>query len=100
MANLATQCIAQTYGQPSRPVKSQKIAANGNAALVYGTDSYNDFIWALARKFTNSAEEAEAAVKEMQSDMEQCSKERTRQPSNEDQIISQIAWRRLLKFLA
>jgi hypothetical protein len=103
MANLATQFISRTYQQPYRPVESEKIAGNGKAPLLYSTDSYNEFIWALARKFTNSADEAEAAVKEMQSDIERCAKERTGLPSKEDKIedkiIAQIAWRRLLKFL-
>jgi hypothetical protein len=99
MANLATQFIARTYRQPYRPAKLRTITPNGKAALIEGTDAYDEFIWALARKFTNTAEEAEAAVKEMRLDMEQCAKERTRQPSNEEQLVAQIAWRRLFKFL-
>ena len=99
MTNLATQFIARTYQQPYRTGKGQKTAAIGKAPLIYGTESYNEFIWALARKFTNSNEEAEAAVKEMQSDIEECARERTRQPSMEEEVIAQIAWRRLLNFL-
>lgn len=99
MTNLATQFITQTYQKPYRPAKLRQSVAEGEAAVMRGSDVYNDFFWELARKFTNSHEEAAAAVKEMQADMQQSSENEARQPTNEEQIIAKIAWRRLIKFL-
>lgn len=99
MANLATQFIAQTYRKPYRPAKLRERISEHHAAAINDADIYNDFFWALARKFTNSTEEAEAAVKEMRADMEHCSEENVRQLTTEEQIVAQIAWRRLIKFL-
>lgn len=95
MANLATQFISRTYQQPYRPAKSPEIAANRKAPLTARIDSYNDFIRAMAKKFTDSADEAEATFKVWSHD----AKERTPQPTREEEIIALIAWRRLLKFL-
>ena len=99
MANLATQFITKTYQKPYRPAKLRPSNTGSEAAAIKGSDVYNDFFWALARKFTNSYEEAAAAVREMQADMEQSPENKARQPTNEEQIIAQIAWRRLIKFL-
>jgi len=58
MASSQAQFIQRTYQQPYRS------AAQGNAGLRDRADSYHEFIWALARKFTNSQPEAEAAAQE------------------------------------
>lgn len=60
---------------------------------------YADFIWALATKFTNSPEEAEAAVKEMQTDIARCAEKVPSAISTEAVLVEHIAWRRLLSFL-
>ena len=70
-----------------------------NTPLADRNDPFNDFIWDLARKFTNSAEEAEAAVREMNADMMRFEVERDSPPSNAELLIDQIAWRRLIRFL-
>jgi hypothetical protein len=62
-------------------------------------DSYRSFILELAVKFTNSKEEAEAAVREMQADIERCGGKTQQFPSNEERLIAGIAWRRLLKYV-
>jgi hypothetical protein len=62
-------------------------------------DSYRTFIWELAKNFTNSNEEARAAVVEMHADIERCSEMAEQPPSNEDRLIARIAWRRLVKYL-
>ena len=85
--------------KPYRPAKLRQSITGGEAAAIKISDVYNDFFWELARKFTNSHEEGAAAVKEMQADMQQSSENIARQPTNEEQIIAKIAWRRLIKFL-
>lgn len=93
MASAETQFIQRTYQQPYRP------AAQGNAGLRNRADSYNEFIWALARKFTNSRAEAAAAAREMFDDIQSYSQSGQRGPAAEDHLIAHIALRRLLKFL-
>ncbi len=43
----------------------QRIAERDKTAVEDCIDAYGDFIWALARKFTASTEEAEAATEEI-----------------------------------
>lgn len=93
MASAQTQFIQRTYQQPYRP------AAQANSSVRGRGDSYNDFIWALARKFTNSRAEAAAAAQEMFEDIRSYSKSGQRVPATEDRLIAYIALRRLLKFL-
>ena len=95
----ATQFITRTYQQPYRPAKLQRIAKKDNTVFTGRADAYNDFIWALAKKFTNTPEEAEAAVQEMFTDIQRCAQRGVSISSNEDRVIARIAWRRLLKFL-
>ena len=58
------------------------------------------FIWALALKFTNSREEAAAAVEVMNQDIGKCAAEDTETISHESRLRAGIAWRRLIKFLS
>lgn len=90
MPNAATQFITRTYSAPYRPAKL------GRKDPI---DPYKDFIQDLARKFTNSPEEADAAVQEMMTDIQQCGEKGILARSNEDRLVARIAWRRLLKFL-
>jgi hypothetical protein len=101
MAMLTTQFIQRTYRQPYRPANLQEHITR--EAIPDQTepngDGYKDFIWALAEKFTNSAEEAEAAVEEMQTDIQRCAERGVLGGSSEDRLVARIAWRRLMKFL-
>ncbi|CAN5440286.1 hypothetical protein BH10ACI3_BH10ACI3_18100 [soil metagenome] len=99
MANAATQFITRTYSQPYRPASLSGIAKRETPAVRATSDPYTDFIWALAQKFTNSYEEAEAAVVEMQTDIAQCAERGLIVQTNEDRLVARIAWRRLIKFL-
>jgi len=83
------QFIRQTYRQPY----PRKIAED------VGVYSYDDFVWKLARRFTNSNEEAEAAVEEMFTDIRRCAEGGEREPPIETRLTARIAFRRLLKFL-
>ena len=62
-------------------------------------DSHDDFVWKLARKFTNSNEEAAAAAEEMFADIRRCAEGDDRVPPIESRLTARIAFRRLLKFL-
>jgi len=99
MASTVTQFITRTYQQPYRPAKLAGFPISKKTPLNATAESYNEFIWALARKFTNSAEEAEAAVQEMQNDIERCAEKGVLASTQEDRLVARIAWRRLLKFL-
>jgi hypothetical protein len=85
MANRATHFITQAHKQPYRPAKA--------------ADPYKDFIWHLARKFTNSPEEAKAALQEIQNDIERCADTGVAVRTHEERLIARIAWRRLFNFL-
>ena len=90
-----SQLIQQTYRQPFRPVeiKAEKPADRPS------DDPAEDFIWLLARKFTDSPEEAEAAVREVKTDIQGCAARGKYAPPNENGVVERIAWRRLLNFL-
>ena len=63
-------------------------------------DVHDEFVWTVARKMTHSPEEAEAAVVEMQLDIEKCYAEPRIAPRNyEARILTAIARSRVLKFL-
>lgn len=61
--------------------------------------SHDDFVWKLARKFTNSNEEAVAAAEEMFADIRRCAEGVDGVPPIESRLTAKIAFRRLLKFL-
>lgn len=96
MTTSATELIRETYKRPFSLTRreTEKTICDETAA-----DSNNHFIWALAAKFTNSSEEAEAAVREMHADIEKCEKSGVQPQSDEDRIVARIAWRRLLEFM-
>ena len=95
MESTETRSTAETYRQPYRP----EIAKDGESVSHGPVNSYDDFIWALARKFTASPEEAQAAVNEMHVDIGKCAEGGIPATSNEARLVAGIAWRRLLKFL-
>ncbi len=93
MNNAARQFVIETY---RRPYGSARRAA---VVLRPRSDPFETFIADLARRFTNSPEEAEAAIKEMNADIELCALSDTPQPTAEGRLVSGIALRRLIKSL-
>ncbi|MBK8303679.1 MAG: hypothetical protein WBC19_05060 [Pyrinomonadaceae bacterium] len=92
MASSATQFLTRTYQQPFKPAKLK-----GPGKDEAGT--YDEFLWDLALKFTNSREEAVAAVKEMQNDIRQCAEEEICPVTKKERLTDQLAWLRLKRFL-
>ena len=95
MDGLATLTIKKT-----KPLTIlQRIAKKDKTAVKDCVDTYGNFIWALARKFTRSPEEAEAATQEIFTDIWRYT-ERADQPQcTENLLIATIARRRLVKYL-
>ncbi len=93
MTTLATRTIEKTKSLTIL----QRIANQDRTAAGDCVDAYGNFIWALARKFTHSPEEAEAATLEIFQDIWQYSKRGNELQSAEDKVISQIARRRLVR---
>jgi hypothetical protein len=62
-------------------------------------EEYGGFIWALAKKFTGSVEEAEAATREIFTDIWRFSRRPEKTEVDEGTIIAEIARRRLLRYL-
>ncbi len=77
----------------------QRVANQDKTAVKDCIDAYGNLIWALARKFTASTDEAEAATLEIFQDIWRYAKSGDELQSAEDLVISQIARRRLIKYL-
>ncbi len=77
----------------------QRIANKDKTAVVDCIDTYGNFIWALARKFTGSTEEAEAAAQEIFTDIWRYSERTDNSQSSESVLIALIARRRLIKHM-
>ena len=86
-----TQTIQQ--GLIRRIGKKDKSAVNECIA------AYGNFVWALARKFTATSEEAEAASEEIFADIWRYASRTDIIVTPDDQIVSLIARRRLFKYL-
>ncbi len=99
MGSVASQFIQRTYQQPYRSAVTRRSPQEKSAEKMDVIDSYNNFIWALARKFTNSGAEAEAAAKEIFADIQRFAEGGTSLPSTEDRLVARVALRRLLMFL-
>lgn len=95
MTGLATRTIQETETLNI----FQRIAKKEKNAVKDCVDTYGNFIWALARKFTASREEAEAAVQEIFIDIWRYSERAVKTRFTEDILISMIARRRLTKYL-
>ena len=95
MTALATQTIQKT----ETSTILRRIAEKDKTAVKDCIDTYGNFIWALARKFTHSREEAETATEEIFIDIwRYCERARITQPI-EKKLIVMIALRRLIKSL-
>lgn len=77
----------------------QRIAERDKTAVKDCIDTYGNFIWALAKKFTRSTTEAEAATQEIFIDIWRYSERTDKKQSAEEKLISIIALRRLIKNL-
>ncbi len=77
----------------------QRIAKKDKTAVKDCIDAYGNFIWALARKFTASTEEAEAAAQEIFTDIWRYSECASKSQSAESVLIALIARRRLTRYL-
>lgn len=77
----------------------QRIAERDKTAVKDCVDTYGNFIWALAQKFTASNEEVEAAAREIFIDIWRYAERVDQSPSAENLLISLIARRRLIKYL-
>jgi RNA polymerase sigma-70 factor (ECF subfamily) len=99
MAALATQITERTNQETQSLTIFQRIANKDQTAVKDCINSYGNFIWALARKFTASTEEAEAAVQEIFTDIWRYSERGDKMQSDEEILISQIARRRLIRYL-
>ena len=73
----------------------QRIANKDRTAVQDCIDAYGNFIWALARKFTHSTEEAETATQEIFIDVWRYSERPVEIQSAEKKLIAMIALRRL-----
>jgi len=93
MTGLATRTIQKT----ETSTILRRIAEKDKTAVKDCLDTYGNLIWALARKFTASTEEAEAATEEIFIDIwRYCERARNTQ-SIEKKLIAMIALRRLIK---
>ncbi len=84
---LYTRIIQNT--KPSTII--QRIAGKDKTAVKDCVDVYGNFIWALARKFTASTEEAEAAAQEIFHDIWRYSERAEKVQSAESVLIALIA---------
>lgn len=75
----------------------QRIAEKDETAVQDCIDNYGNLIWELARKFTNSNEEAEAATRKIFTDIWRYSERDGKTETAENILIGQIALRRLIK---
>jgi RNA polymerase sigma-70 factor (ECF subfamily) len=75
----------------------RRIAERDKTAVEDCIDTYGNFIWALARKFTRSLEEAEAATDEIFIDIWRHSERGRDTQAIEKKLIAMIALRRLVK---
>ena len=95
MNALATRTIQKT-----KPLTIlQRINKKDKTAVKDCVDNYGNLIWALARKFTASREEAEAAVQEIFIDIWRYAGRADQSQSAEKLLIALIARRRLIKHL-
>ena len=95
MTGLATRTIKKT----KTLTIFQRIENKDKTAVQDCIDTYGNFIWALARKFTNSTEEAEAAAREIFIDIWRYARRGEEIQAAEKILIALIARRRLIKYL-
>lgn len=77
----------------------ERIAEKDKTAVKNCVDTYGNFIWALAKKFTNSTEAAEKATQEIFIDIWRYAEQSNEFQADEKVLIARIALRRLIKYL-
>jgi DNA-directed RNA polymerase specialized sigma24 family protein len=77
----------------------QRIANKDQTAIKDCIETYGNFIWMLARKFTSSTEDAEAATQEIFLDIWRYAENTGNIQSAGKTLIGLIARRRLIKYL-
>jgi RNA polymerase sigma-70 factor (ECF subfamily) len=77
----------------------RRIAERDQNAVKDCFDTYGNFIWALASKFTNTTEEADAAVQEIFLDIWRYAEREKETELTEKLLIGLIARKRLIKHL-
>jgi RNA polymerase sigma-70 factor (ECF subfamily) len=75
----------------------QRVADNDKSVIEDCIDTYGNVIWALAKRYTSSDEEAEAAVLQIFKDIWKSASQFDSAKGTEDQYILRIAVRRLIK---
>ncbi|MDQ3490016.1 MAG: hypothetical protein M3449_02975 [Acidobacteriota bacterium] len=76
----------------------QRFALQDETAVKDCIDAYGNFIWALAKRLTDSTEEAEAATQEIFYDIWRYADYTEGAEFDEKAVISQIARRRLIEY--
>lgn len=99
MAAIAIQTVQRSVPGISKVSIFQRIANREKVAVALCIDTYGIFIWALAKKFTASREEAEAATQEIFIDIWRFAERDDFSQTDDDQLVSLIARRRLFKYL-
>ncbi len=99
MTGLAARTIQKTNQTTNPPTIFQRVADRDQTVIKDCIDNYGNFIWALARKFTHSSEEAEAATQEIFMDIWRYSERLDQNQSAENLLIALIARRRLIRYL-
>ncbi len=93
MTGLATRTIQKT----ETSTILRRIAKKDKTAVKNCLDVYGNYIWALARKLTDSREEAETATEEIFIDIWRYWERARNTHSIEKKLIATIALRRLIK---
>ena len=99
MTGLVTRTIKKINQRTESLIILQRIAEKDKTGIKDCIDTYGNFIWALAKKFTHSTEEAEAATQEIFIDIWRYSERTDKTQSVEEKLIAMIALRRLIKHL-
>jgi DNA-directed RNA polymerase specialized sigma24 family protein len=92
-----TGLAARTIQKTKTLTILQRVAEKDKTAVKDCIDTYGNFIWELARKFTSSTEEAEAATQEIFIDIWRYSEHTDNTQFVEEKLIKMIALRRLIK---
>ena len=99
MNDVNRQFVIQTYSQPYGPPAWLLTPNNSERAGEDRVEAYAKFVMDLAKRFTNSPEEAAAAVEEMNADIRQCAEDGQPNLSPEQRAVAREAFRKLTKFL-
>ncbi|MGE3467218.1 MAG: hypothetical protein AB7J13_09820 [Pyrinomonadaceae bacterium] len=87
-----------SLGRAYRSTDFRQLGATHGQAADESTDPHHDLVWELAKAFTASTEEAEAAMREIHADIRRYAR-RDEVVTLEQILISAIARRRLIRLL-